>query len=59
MIFVDRCNDTVDQSGKLFLGKWSDYHLDSLTSYSLEQLAAYVFAVDAVNFCFWPKNPTG
>lgn len=43
----------------MFFGRWSDYHLDTLTNYTLEQIAAYVFAVDAVNFCFWPRNPSG
>ena len=28
-------------------------------SYSTEQVIAYVFVVDAMNFCFWPDNPAG
>ena len=39
--------------------KWSDFHLSNITKYTLEQLTAYVFVVDAMNFCFWPDNPSG
>lgn len=47
------------ETGKIFYGNWADFHLDALENYSLEQIAAYVFAIDAVNFCFWPRNPSG
>ena len=39
--------------------KWKDFHLSNITKYTLEQLTAYVFVVDAMNFCFWPDNPSG
>lgn len=37
---------------------WSAFHLNP-NEFTLEQLYAYVFVVDAMNFCFWPKNPAG
>ena len=39
--------------------KWSDWHLDNIKDYSLEQLISYVFVVDSFNFCFWPDNKSG
>jgi hypothetical protein len=39
--------------------KWEDWHLSDIKKYSLEQIAAYCFTVDAMNFCFWPDNPSG
>ena len=39
--------------------KWSDWHLDDPAQYSVEQITTYVFVVDAMNFCFWPKNESG
>ena len=39
--------------------KWSAFHLADIGKYSLEQLIAYVFVTDAINFCFWPDNPSG
>ena len=39
--------------------KWSDWHLDDPGQYTIEQITAYVFVVDAMNFCFWPNNPSG
>ena len=27
--------------------------------FHLEQIIAYVFVVDGMNFCFWPNNPAG
>jgi hypothetical protein len=33
--------------------------LSDIKKYSLEQIAAYCFVVDAMNFCFWPDNPSG
>jgi len=37
-------------------GAWADYHLKIESHYTLEQLIAYVFVVDALNFCFWPNQ---
>ena len=39
--------------------KWSAWHLDDPKQYSTEQIAAYCFVVDALNFCFWPNNRAG
>ena len=39
--------------------KWSDFHLSNIAKYSVEQVTAYVFVTDAMNFCFWPDNPSG
>ena len=47
------------QDGKFVWDKWQDFHLTHIGKYSLEQLTAYVFAVDAINFCFWPSSPQG
>lgn len=38
--------------------EWSKYHMNP-NNYTLEQVIAYVFVVDAMNFCFWPNNPSG
>ena len=39
--------------------KWSDWHLKDISKYTIEQIIAYVFCVDAMNFCFWPGNIAG
>lgn len=39
--------------------KWCEWHLVQPEQYSLEQLTAYCFVVDAMNFCFWPENYSG
>lgn len=39
--------------------KWSDWHIDNPKQYSVEQITAYCFVVDAMNFCFWPNNTMG
>ena len=44
---------------KLVFDKWADFHLKDITKYTIEQIAAYVFVIDAMNFCFWPNNPSG
>jgi len=33
--------------------------LQEISKYSIEQVTAYVFVIDAINFCFWPNNPEG
>ena len=44
---------------KLVFDMWADFHLKDITKYTIEQIAAYVFVIDAMNFCFWPNNPSG
>ena len=39
--------------------KWSDFHLSDISKYTLEQITAYVYVIDAINFCLWPDNPSG
>lgn len=51
-------NDEKGVTGFVF-DKWSDWHVSDITKYSLEQITAYAFVVDAMNFCFWPNNPSG
>ena len=46
------------QQDKIAYEKWAKYHLDP-NNYTLEQVITYVFVVDAMNFCFWPNNPSG
>ncbi|CDW83988.1 UNKNOWN [Stylonychia lemnae] len=38
--------------------QWAKYHMDP-NNYSIEQVLAYIFVVDGMNFCFWPNNPSG
>lgn len=49
----------VDSGGKFVWDKWADYHLTDMAKYTLEQVTAYCFVTDAMNFCFWPDNPAG
>lgn len=49
----------IDSEGAFVFDKWSDFHLSEIETHSLEQLTAYVFVTDAMNFCFWPDNPSG
>ena len=49
----------VKHNGGVCFDKWEDWHLKSIKKYTLEQLTAYVFTVDAMNFCFWPDNVEG
>ena len=39
--------------------KWSDWHIDNPKQYEVEKVVTYCFVVDAMNFCFWPNNPSG
>ena len=39
--------------------KWSDWHIKQPKDFSVEQVTAFCFVVDAMNFCFWPDNPSG
>ena len=59
--FVEQMNGEAANlpDGKFVWDRWQDFHLSHIGEYSLEQLTAYVFAVDAINFCFWPSSPTG
>lgn len=57
--FVVEMEDKVAGDGTFVFDKWSDFHLSDIAKYSVEQLTAYVFVTDAMNFCFWPDNPSG
>ena len=52
--FITSLESTVTSTG-LAYSPWSLYHLDP-NSCSLEHLFAYIFIVDAMNFCFWPGD---
>jgi hypothetical protein len=47
----------VNETGIAF-EPWAKYHIDP-NNYNLEQVLSYTFVVDAMNFCFWPRNPPG
>ena len=47
------------RTGGFVFQKWSDFHLAEIAKYTVEQITAYVFVTDAINFCFWPNNPPG
>ena len=49
----------ITAEGSFVFDKWQDFHLSDISKYSVEQLTAYVFVTDAMNFCFWPDNPSG
>lgn len=59
--FVEQMNEEAAKlkDGKFVWDKWQDFHLSNIGKYSLEQLTAYCFVVDAINFCFWPSSPNG
>ena len=57
--FIAEMDAEVAQKGKFIFDKWSDWHLKEISKYSVEQVTAYVFVIDAINFCFWPNNPEG
>ena len=57
--FVQEMEAVVAADGAFVFDKWSSFHLSDVSKYSLEQLTAYVFVTDAMNFCFWPDNPAG
>ena len=48
----------ISKSG-LAYDKWSDWHIKEPKTFSVEQVTAFCFVVDAMNFCFWPDNPAG
>jgi len=50
--YVKRTSNEVKERG-FFEEKWESYHLDP-KKFSFEQVVAYVFVVDTLNFCFWP-----
>jgi hypothetical protein len=55
---LEQLRDRISTTG-LAYDKWCDWHVDEPKNYSAEQIAAYCFVVDAMNFCFWPDNPSG
>lgn len=57
--FVQEMEAKIASEGAFVFDKWSDFHLSEIGTHSLEQLTAYVFVTDAMNFCFWPDNPSG
>lgn len=56
--FLTQLCEKIETSG-LAYDKWSDWHVDNPKQYNCEQISAYCFVVDAMNFCFWPENPSG
>mmetsp|Transcript_33830 Transcript_33830/g.39788 ORF Transcript_33830/g.39788 Transcript_33830/m.39788 type:complete len:87 (-) Transcript_33830:731-991(-) len=57
--FIQEMDAKVAERGAFVFDKWSDWHLRDIGKYTVEQLTAYVFVTDAMNFCFWPDNPSG
>ena len=59
--FVDKIESELKakKDQKLVFDKWSDFHLSDISKYTLEQITAYVYVIDAINFCLWPDNPSG
>ena len=55
---VTELQTKLEKTGIVF-DKWADWHLSDIAKYSLDQVTAYVFVVDAMNFCFWPDNAEG
>lgn len=55
--FISSLEAKVKSDGVAF-DPWANYHIDP-NQYPLEQVLAYTFVVDAMNFCFWPGNPAG
>jgi len=55
--FLNDLESKVSETGIAF-EPWAKYHIDPNT-YNIEQVLAYTFVVDAMNFCFWPRNPPG
>ena len=56
---IKQIESKVIATGSMCFDKWEDWHLSKIKTYTLEQLTAYVFCVDAMNFCFWPDNTEG
>ena len=56
-MFVSKLEDKL-QKEAIAYEPWAKYHIDP-NEYSLEQVLAYTFLVDSMNFCFWPGNPAG
>ena len=57
--FIAEMEAKIAEEGSFVFDKWSDFHLSDIAKYSVEQVTAYCFVVDAMNFCFWPDNPAG
>lgn len=57
--FIQEMETKLLEQDAFVFDKWSDWHLSDIAKYTLEQITAYAFVVDAMNFCFWPDNPSG
>ncbi len=57
MKFVEDISKEVEEKGFCFM-KWASFHIDPET-HSKEQVIAYIFVVNAMNFCYWPGNMAG
>jgi len=57
--FIQEMEQKISAEDTFVFDKWKDFHLSDIGKYSVEQLTAYVFVVNAMNFCFWPNNPSG
>jgi hypothetical protein len=55
--FLNDLESKLSETGIAF-EPWAKYHIDP-NAYNIEQVLAYTFVVDAMNFCFWPRNPPG
>lgn len=55
--FLTDLEKKVKETGIAF-EPWAKYHIDP-NNYTIEQVLSYTFVVDAMNFCFWPRNPPG
>jgi hypothetical protein len=56
--FIADLSEKVKKEGIAY-DKWSDWHIDDPKQYDVEKIVTYCFVVDAMNFCFWPDNPSG
>ena len=55
---LDQVKAQISESN-LAYDKWSDWHIKEPKKFSVEQVTTFCFVVDAMNFCFWPGNPSG
>lgn len=47
----------VEQNGGVAYDSWKEWHVRQPANFTIEQITAYVFVIDAMNFCFWPGQP--
>lgn len=55
---IDQVKAQIGESN-LAYDKWSDWHIKEPKNFTVEQVTTFCFVVDAMNFCFWPDNPSG